>query len=175
MCADRCAHRPEAAPCPCHPRRNGARGASGVRRRRWRHARTLSPADAREGSPSILGAGAGGDHHAGDPRRLPGRDPQQIDRHDRAGYFRPARLPACRQARDSCVQRGFVELSESTFGRLMGVAAAPVRQSGRKDQSLSRCHERSRHPTGIRMFRRRHSPLRRDVCEERHVQRSPQI
>ena len=53
------------------------------------------------------------DHHAGNPRCLPGRDPQRIDRHHRAEHFRPACLPARRQAGDRGLQRRLAELSES--------------------------------------------------------------
>ncbi len=86
---------------------------------------------ARQRSPAVVGAGACRHHHAGDPRRLPGRDPQRIDRHDRTGHFRPDRLPARGQAGDCGLQCRFAELSESARRRLVGVAAAPVRQSGR--------------------------------------------
>ena len=56
----------------------------------------------------------------------------QFDGHGRIGHFWPACLPARRQARDGGVQRRFAQLSESAFGWLLGVAAAFVRQSGRK-------------------------------------------
>ncbi len=114
-------------------------------------------------------------HHAGDPRRLPGRDPQRDDRHARAGHFRAARLPARRQAGDRRLQCRLAELSESARRRIVGVAAARVRQSGRESESLSRRDARDQHAAGIRMFRRRHRALRRHVRQERHVRRPAEI
>jgi nitronate monooxygenase len=85
---------PRTHPVPVTPAELAASAKRGLGGGRGLHACAFPRPGCRAGPPAQLGRGPGGRGGAGDPRRLPGRDPEL--HHRRAGArLRPARWPAC--------------------------------------------------------------------------------
>ena len=125
--AERRADRSETAPCAGDAGADGARGQSGLRRRRQRHAYPSAPAGAGQGPSAVVGGQRLQRDPAGDPRGLSRRHHQPHHGHLRAELSGRARLRARDQAGNGRLQRRLAELSESKGRQHLGVAADDVR------------------------------------------------